>query len=107
MPDIAALIDQAFDYRGDVTLDLADGRQLVGYLGNRYPKGTSADRTPRVEMMLPGQDEKVVIAYAEIANVRFTGEDTAAGKSWEAWQAKQAAKKAADAGNTQSVKREA
>jgi len=97
MSDISALIDKAFDYRGDVTLDLKDGTPVVGYLSNRYPNGTPSDRTPRVEMMLADRADKLVIKYADIANVRFTGEDTAAGKSWEEWQAKQAAKKAAEA----------
>lgn len=97
MSDISSLIDKAFDYRGDVTLDLKDGTQVVGYMGNRYPKGTPTDRTPRVEMMIADRNDKLVIPYADIADVRFSGEDTAAGKSWEEWQAKQAAKKAAEA----------
>ena len=94
MSHIAALIDQAFDYRGDVTLDLKDGTQVVGYMSNRYPTGTPSDRTPRVEMMIADRDAKFVIGYADIVDVRLTGEDTAAGKSWEEWQARQAAKKA-------------
>jgi hypothetical protein len=93
MSHIVALIDKAFDYRGDVTLDLNDGTQVVGFLSNRYPSGTPSDRTPRVEMMLADRDDKLIIKYADIRDVRFTGEDTAAGKSWEEWQAKQAAKK--------------
>ena len=97
MSDISSLIDKAFDYRGDVTLDLNDGTQVVGFMSNRYPKGTQTDRTPRVEMMVAGRDDKLAIPYANIKDVKFTGEDTAAGKSWEEWQAKEAAKKAAEA----------
>ena|ERR1043166_5838100 len=95
MSDLSSLIDKAFDYRGDVTLDLNDGTQVVGFMSNRYPKGTHSDGTPRVEMMVAGCDDKLVVPYSNIKDVRFTGEDTAAGKSWEEWQAKQAAKKAA------------
>ena len=40
-------------------------------------------------------NEKVAISYADIAALAFTGRDTAAGKSWEAWMKKYAAKKAA------------
>ena len=39
--------------------------------------------------------EKLSISYADIAALAFTGRDTAAGKSWEAWMKKYAAKKAA------------
>lgn len=100
MSDLAALIDKAFDYRGDVTLDLKDGRQLVGFVSNRYPKGTPSNRTPRVEIMVDGHGEKLTVSYADIAHIRFTGEDPAVGKSWEEWQARQAAKKVAEAKKT-------
>jgi hypothetical protein len=39
-------------------------------------------------------DEKLSISYADIAALAFTGRDTAAGKSWEAWMKKYAARKA-------------
>jgi len=35
------------------------------------------------------------VSYAEIAALAFSGRDTAAGKSWEAWMKKYAEKKAA------------
>jgi hypothetical protein len=38
--------------------------------------------------------EKVSVSYAEIAALAFSGRDTAAGKSWEAWMKKYAEKKA-------------
>jgi hypothetical protein len=39
--------------------------------------------------------EKVSVRYSEIAGLAFTGRDTAAGKSWEAWMKKYREKKAA------------
>jgi hypothetical protein len=36
-----------------------------------------------------------MIAYSDIAALAFTGRDTAAGKSWEAWVKKYVEKKAA------------
>jgi hypothetical protein len=39
--------------------------------------------------------EKLSIAYSDIAGLAFTGRDTAAGKSWEAWVKKYWEKKAA------------
>jgi len=38
---------------------------------------------------------KVSISYSEIAGLAFTGRDTAAGKSWEAWVRKYWEKRAA------------
>ena len=40
-------------------------------------------------------DQKLTIPYADIASLAFTGKDTAAGKSWEAWMKKYNEKKAA------------
>jgi len=40
-------------------------------------------------------DQKLSITYADIAAVAFTGRDTAAGRSWEAWVRKYWEKKAA------------
>jgi hypothetical protein len=93
MSDLLNQIEKAFDYRGDVTLDLKDGTNVVGYLFNREPKGTPRCPEPFVEIYPTGKPTPVLIKYSEIAAVRFTGEDAAAGKSWEAWVAKQAAKK--------------
>jgi hypothetical protein len=76
-----------------VTLDLKDGTNIVGYLFNREPKGTPRCPEPFVEIFLKGKTEPLLVKYSEIAAIRLTGEDTAAGKSWEEWQAKQAAKK--------------
>jgi hypothetical protein len=91
--ELTAMIEKAFDYRGDVTLDLKDGRQVAGYLSNRNLRGAEYCPEPFVELMIAGQPELVRVAYREIAGIRLSGEDTAAGKSWEEWVAKQAAKK--------------
>ncbi len=99
MSDLNADIEKAFDYRGDVTLTLKDGRQIVGFVSNREPKGASRCREPFVEMMLGGNSEKQLIKYTEIVGIAFTGKDTAAGKSWEEWTAKEEAKKKALAKN--------
>ena len=39
--------------------------------------------------------QKISIAYSDIAALAFSGRDTAAGKSWEAWVRKYWEKKAA------------
>jgi hypothetical protein len=48
-----------------------------------------------VRLFPQNTNEKVSISYADIAALAFTGRDTAAGKSWEAWMKKYAQKKAA------------
>ena len=75
------IVEGAFDYRGDVTVVLRDGTELVGYLFNR-----NADvPEPFVQMFDRAGDGPFTIPYAEIRTIRFTGKDTAAGKSYEAW----------------------
>ncbi len=96
MSDLIADIDKAFEYRGDGTLRLKDGRTIAGFMSNREAKGVRHRPEPYVEMMLAGQTDKTIIKYSEIQSVALTGEDTAAGKSWEDWMAKEEAiKKAA------------
>jgi len=74
-------IDRAFDYRGDVTVVRQDGAEIVGYLFNR-----NAEVSRRfVQMFDRAGDGPLTIPYAEIRTIRFTGKDTAAGKSYEAW----------------------
>jgi len=81
--EIRAVIEKAFDYRGDVTITRKDGSQLTGYLFDRRVGRTLADSV--VRLMLPTSTERPAIPYSDIAGLAFTGRDTAAGKSYEAW----------------------
>jgi hypothetical protein len=86
-------LEKAFDYRGDVTITRKDGTTIEGYLFDRKTGPTLADSLVRV---LPKtSNQRVMIPYSEIAALAFTGRDTAAGKSWEAWVKKYMEKKAA------------
>jgi len=85
--------EKAFDYRGDVTLTLKDGRQINGYVFDRRLGATLEDSAVRI---IPSNERtKLSVSYAEIAAIAFTGRDTAAGKSFEAWVKKYNEKKAA------------
>jgi hypothetical protein len=75
------VIDRAFDYRGDVTVVLADDVEHVGYLFNRDREATE----PVVQMFLRDREDPVTFPYAAIRAIKFTGKDTAAGKSYAAW----------------------
>ena len=91
--EIRVALEKAFDYRGDVTITRKDGRKIEGYLFDRRSGATLKDSV--VRLYPKNSSEKVSISYADIAALAFTGRDTAAGKSWEAWMRKYAAKKAA------------
>ena len=80
--EIEHAVELAFDYRGDVTLTLADGRAVEGYLFDRQsdPEGRLV-----VRLVLSEGGERVSIAARDIRRLAFTGRDTAAGKSWETW----------------------
>jgi len=81
--DIRAVIEKAFDYRGDVTITRKDGSQVTGYLFDRRIGKTLNDSV--IRLMLAASNERPTIPYSEIAGIAFTGRDTAAGKSYEAW----------------------
>ena len=90
--ELRSALEKAFDYRGDVTLRLKDNSEIEGYVFDRVAGNSLANSFVRV---MPKQaDQKLKIAYADIAALFFTGKDTAAGKSWEAWVRKYWEKKA-------------
>jgi hypothetical protein len=91
--EIRIALEKAFDYRGDVTITRKDGSKIEGYLFDRRTAATL--RESLVRLYPKNASEKVSISYADIAALAFTGRDTAAGKSWEAWMTKYAQKKAA------------
>jgi hypothetical protein len=91
--EIRQALEKAFDYRGDITITRKNGSKIEGYLFDRRTAATLKDSV--VRLYPKSSDEKVSISYADIAALAFTGRDTAAGKSWEAWMKKYAAKKAA------------
>ena len=81
-------LTKAVDYRGDVTLTLATGEKLEGYL---------YDRTDDAVRILPSDGgESMTIVRAQLAALAFTGRDTAAGKSFDTWIKTYAARKAAE-----------
>ena len=91
--EIRAALEKAFDYRGDVTITRNDGTTVEGYIFDRRTRSTLADSF--VRLFPKDRAEKIAISYADIAGLEFTGRDTAAGKSWEAWVKKYLEKKAA------------
>ena len=86
-------LEKAFDYRGDVTITRRVRSSVEGYIFDRRVGATLSDSF--IRLFPKGDPTKVSIPYSEIASLSFTGRDTAAGKSWEAWLKKYWEKKAA------------
>ncbi len=81
--EVRAALEQAFDYRGDVTITRKDGTKIEGYIFDRIAGATLGASFVRV---LPkDSNQRVKISYADIAALAFSGRDPAAGKSWDAW----------------------
>jgi hypothetical protein len=91
--EIREALEKAFDYRGDITITRKDGSQVTGYLFDRRSGSSLADSFVRI---IPSDARaKMNVSYAEIAALAFTGRDTAAGRSFDAWVKKYWEKKAA------------
>jgi hypothetical protein len=97
--EVREALEKAFDYRGDVTITKKDGATVVGYLFDRRSGTSLTDSFVRI---IPTNEKtKVNVAYSEIAGLVFSGRDTAAGKTFEAWVKKYWEKKAAGEKNIQ------
>jgi hypothetical protein len=91
--EVRQALEKAFDYRGDVTITRKDGSKVEGYIFDRRTGKTLADSA--VRLFPKDADQKISIPYADIAALAFSGRDTAAGKSFEAWVRKYWEKNAA------------
>ena len=85
-------LSEAFEYRGDVTLKTRAGDEIEGFVFDHRNEITLSASVVRV--LTPAGD-RVAIAYPDIAEVRFTGRDAAAGRSWENWVRRYAEQKLA------------
>ena len=81
---LARAIEAAFDYRGDVTVTRrSTGESVEGYVFDR----TSGPPGPGsvIRMIPAGGEGRLTIPCSDIAQIRFSGRDTAEGKSFETW----------------------
>jgi len=91
--EIRTALEKAFDYRGDVSITLKSGEKVEGYIFDRRSGKSLTDSV--IRLYPKSGNQKISISYADIGALAFTGKDTAAGKSWEAWMKKYEEKKAA------------
>ena len=97
---LAEVVEFAFDYRGNTTLVKADGTEVVGYIFNRNTYGPE----PFLEYFDESGEGPFTLRYSEIANIKFSGKDTAAGNSWRAWLERKEREKAEKGAATGSVR---
>mgnify|MGYP005812663403 CR=1 FL=1 len=81
--EVRQALEQAFSYRGDVTITRRDGTKVEGYIFDRRSGRTLAECS--VRLLPKSGGGKVSISYADIARLAFSGRDMAAGHSWENW----------------------
>jgi hypothetical protein len=101
LSELSQAVDLAFDYRGDVTLELTSGETVEGYLFNR----DGAADPPILYVFPQGESGVRLIRYADIAAIVLSGEDPASGKSWEAWVRKKETEREADAARVEAEAR--
>ena len=99
--ELRRILEEAFHYRGDVTLHLRSSEHIQGYLFNR----DFESKAPSVQVFLQGLNAPRDIPISEIIAISFTGEDTASGNDWEAWARKKESDRQAEAARLEAAAR--
>ncbi len=76
---ITNLVERAFQYRGDVTVESVDGQPVTGYLFNRNARCSE----PFVQVFETSTGSEITILYRAITQIRLTGRDTASARHLE------------------------
>lgn len=90
----AEVLEKAFDFRGDVTLVLSDGRTVTGYIFDRSPASSASEagsaataqahRDRFVRLLPADSNQRMTVRFGDIRKLEF-GKDAAHGKTWENW----------------------
>jgi hypothetical protein len=88
-----ASLDAIRDFRGDVTLLLHGGATVEGFVFDVIV-GRDLDSCT-LRLLVAGDATRRSVAGREIAAIRITGRDAAAGKTWENWVRRYAEKRLA------------
>lgn len=97
--EIRQALEKAFDYRGNIAITRKDGSSVEGYVFDRRSGSSLNDSFVRLIPVNSG--EKLSVPYSDIAALKFSDRDPAAGKSFEAWVRKYWEKRAAGEKNIQ------
>jgi hypothetical protein len=95
-------IELAVSYRGDVTIERrSHPTPLEGYIFDQQIEKASGEIV--IRLIPKDSDDRIRVRFSDIAALRFTGKDTASGKTFENWIKKYAEKKlAGEAANIES-----
>jgi len=93
MTELQQQIEAAFDYRGHVSVILASGKTVAGFLYNRHFENGPGTDAGFVELFLAGSGEPCQLDITTITTVELTGKDEAAGKSYHDWLQKKSTSK--------------
>ena len=74
--DLRHTIEQAFSYRGDMTVITTDGRKIEGYIFDRLAESPSLQHC-FLRLLPPNGQDRIRLAYSDIAELHFTGRDAA------------------------------
>ncbi len=102
-PALRKAIELAVDYRGDVTVTRVSTNDAIECFIFDF-KAADDPAQAMLRAIPKGEDHRIAIALADVSSIRFTGKDTAAGKSFDTWMKKYVAKKLA--GETASIESE-
>jgi hypothetical protein len=94
--EIREALEKAFDYRGDITVTRKDGTKVEGYLYDRRSEPTLEASLIRI-IPTPKPERTCRARDGELRGhccAEFSGRDTAAGKTFDAWVKKYWEKKA-------------
>ena len=89
MTNLEQQIEDAFDYRGNVTITLKNDSTVEGYMYNREFSNPKLSSDQFVDVYLSENNEPKRFPIADIEKVELSGEDHAAGKSYADWLTKQ------------------
>ncbi|MDD5303670.1 MAG: hypothetical protein PHS14_11250 [Elusimicrobia bacterium] len=73
--EVAAQIDEAFDFRGHVTVSFTDGKTMEGFLFNRELAPMKGEAY--IEMIPKDGDQRLRFPAATVKSVAITGKDFA------------------------------
>ena len=73
--EVAAQIDEAFDFRGHVTVTFTDGKTIEGYLFNRELSPLKGEAY--IELIPKDKDDRLRFPASSVQSVAITGKDFA------------------------------
>ena len=76
-------LEMALHYRGDVTITRgSSGARVEGYV---FDNTAGTNGKAPVVRIVPAEGDRVTIPVDDVAEIQFSGRDTAEGRSFETW----------------------